>query len=621
MIYRFDAFELDEGRYELRRIDGVEPSVIEVQPKVIEVLFQLVRNAERTLTKDELLESVWGDLAITEASLTRCVSLARRALGEHEGEPRIIKTVRGRGYALGVAVHRLRSGEPEGASGEAVASEEAASTPGRRPRRLAFGLLGATALLLVCAWLARPFEPGLVTPPAPPLPEGPSAASVAVLPFHDLRSPDGRSLEADGLVYAVIEQLARRPELRVTSPSSSFRFDPTAPLDPSRVGDELGVGTLVLGTVRPDATGESRLLVEAVEASSGFQRWAARFPLSDTTKTDGAIASRVAEALGAEADLDPLRPGVASVEAFELLIRGQQAVLAADRERVFEAIGIYERALEADPDNVRAYVALGEVYLLLWLRDTELGAGDLDWRAASEASLLEALERAPRDPDALSAFGQLEVARRNWDAAEAYFERALESGGGARPSSRMAGLQMMRGRLERARPHAARALRLDPLGNQSLRMAGRLHLYAGELDLAVAHLRRAVELEPRTPYSTRLLANAYYLSGDMDAGRETYYRIVPGWARPLARLSDRVIGSEATVRGLLEADIAWTGHRCRRDAHGTALAWALLQDGERMLECLDLAAEHHLFYARLEPLLDPYRDDERFQAIMRKAGF
>ena len=103
MPYRFAAFELDEERYELRR-DG---SVIELQPKVMDVLLHLVRNADRACSKDELIDSVWGDVNVSEGSLVRCIVVARRALDESEGDAEIIQTVRGHGYRIGVPVEAV----------------------------------------------------------------------------------------------------------------------------------------------------------------------------------------------------------------------------------------------------------------------------------------------------------------------------------------------------------------------------------------------------------------------------------------------------------------------------------------------------------------------------------
>src|SRR4051794_34067645 len=99
-IYTFGEFELDVPRYELRR-DG-KPCPLE--PQVFDVLAYLVVHHEQLVTKDELLDAIWGHRFVTEASLTSRVMAARKALGDSGQVQRFIRTVRGRGYRFVAAV-------------------------------------------------------------------------------------------------------------------------------------------------------------------------------------------------------------------------------------------------------------------------------------------------------------------------------------------------------------------------------------------------------------------------------------------------------------------------------------------------------------------------------------
>jgi pimeloyl-ACP methyl ester carboxylesterase/DNA-binding winged helix-turn-helix (wHTH) protein len=93
-VWRFGQFVLDTQRYELR--SGGES--IRVEPQVFDVLTQLVSNAHRFVSKEELFDSVWGGRFVTEAALTSRIKAARRALGDDGESQRFIRTVRGRGY-------------------------------------------------------------------------------------------------------------------------------------------------------------------------------------------------------------------------------------------------------------------------------------------------------------------------------------------------------------------------------------------------------------------------------------------------------------------------------------------------------------------------------------------
>ena len=100
MRLRFADCVLDVDRFELSRAGRP----VAVQPKVLDLLLFLLRQGERTVSKQELLDAVWPDVATGESSLTRAVSFARAALGERERDARVIRTVRGRGYRIGVPV-------------------------------------------------------------------------------------------------------------------------------------------------------------------------------------------------------------------------------------------------------------------------------------------------------------------------------------------------------------------------------------------------------------------------------------------------------------------------------------------------------------------------------------
>ena len=91
-IYRFDrfAFNLDRGCLQ----DG--PADVELRPKSFEVLRQLVENAGRLLSKDELIASVWPDVIVSDDSLAHCIRDIRKALNDKD--ERFIKTVPRRGY-------------------------------------------------------------------------------------------------------------------------------------------------------------------------------------------------------------------------------------------------------------------------------------------------------------------------------------------------------------------------------------------------------------------------------------------------------------------------------------------------------------------------------------------
>lgn len=93
-VHRFDDFELDTGRRELRR-DG---AVVHVEPQVFDVLSRLVVDAGTLVTKDELLDDVWGTRYVSPSALSSRIKSARAATGDDGTAQRVIRTVHGRGF-------------------------------------------------------------------------------------------------------------------------------------------------------------------------------------------------------------------------------------------------------------------------------------------------------------------------------------------------------------------------------------------------------------------------------------------------------------------------------------------------------------------------------------------
>jgi DNA-binding winged helix-turn-helix (wHTH) protein/predicted ATPase len=94
MIYRFDAYELDLQRYELR--SAGRP--VRLEPQVFNMLVYLIQHRDRVVTKDELVGHVWAGRLVSEAALTSRMMAVRRAVGDRGREQRMIQTLHGRGY-------------------------------------------------------------------------------------------------------------------------------------------------------------------------------------------------------------------------------------------------------------------------------------------------------------------------------------------------------------------------------------------------------------------------------------------------------------------------------------------------------------------------------------------
>ena len=83
-VFRFGDVEIREREFCLVKAGEVSP----IEPKAFRVLLFLLHNPQKLITKEELLDAVWADAAVTESSLTRSIAKLRRALGDDIREPR-----------------------------------------------------------------------------------------------------------------------------------------------------------------------------------------------------------------------------------------------------------------------------------------------------------------------------------------------------------------------------------------------------------------------------------------------------------------------------------------------------------------------------------------------------
>src|SRR5215468_1770486 len=100
-MFQFEGYTLDFARSSLRAADRN----VRLRPKAFEVLRYLVENADRLVTKEELIQAIWPNVIVTDEALSHCVSEVRQAIGD--SEQTIIATVPRRGYRFVAAVSRI----------------------------------------------------------------------------------------------------------------------------------------------------------------------------------------------------------------------------------------------------------------------------------------------------------------------------------------------------------------------------------------------------------------------------------------------------------------------------------------------------------------------------------
>jgi TolB-like protein/class 3 adenylate cyclase len=184
----------------------------------------------------------------------------------------------------------------------------------------------------------------------PPLPDKPS---IAVLPFQNISGDPEQEYFADGVVEEIITALSRIRWLFVIARNSTFTYKGQA-VDVKRVGCELGVRYVLEGSVRK-AGQRVRITGQLIDAVTGTHLWADRFDgsLEDVFDLQDKVASSVAGVIepalqAAEMRRSAARP-TTDLSAYDLYLRALAVFFPVTRERVFEALGLFERVIAIDP--------------------------------------------------------------------------------------------------------------------------------------------------------------------------------------------------------------------------------------------------------------------------------
>jgi DNA-binding winged helix-turn-helix (wHTH) protein/Tol biopolymer transport system component len=193
--YEFGPFRLEPAERRLVR-DGQD---VPLPPKAFDLLVVLVSRAGRLVTKEDLLQSVWPDTFVEEASLSYTVSLLRKALQSGGDSTRYIDTVQKLGYRFAGSVRPVATGGDLPASARDQAAPPNGPYPALFSWRGAFAL-GAIVLAAVAAWvLLRQRQEAALPQPLARF-EVPVPAHIVLTELdHPVISPDGRHVAFAGL--------------------------------------------------------------------------------------------------------------------------------------------------------------------------------------------------------------------------------------------------------------------------------------------------------------------------------------------------------------------------------------------------------------------------------------
>ena len=617
-VFRFDDVEVREREFTLTKAGKVSS----IEPKAFRVLIFLLHNPQKLITKDELLNAVWGDTAVTEGSLSRCIWLLRSVLGDDIRSPRYIETVPTVGYRFVAAVEeRVEPSEsaiapvvPEKSDGpETAVQGQRTKTFSRR-----WIWMSATALMLiVIAGVAR----SIFWHRSPP----PRIHSVAVLPLQNLSSEPNTEYFADGMTEALNSELSAIPELQVVSDSSVTQVK-NSPQSLTEIARKLGVDAIIEGSVLRSKDKVS-IDVRLFDARSNHQLWAARF--EDAPANVSALQKHIASEIGSHAGVlltpsqqdkltsaKPLDPS-----AYDGYLQGRYLLSKRDSEG---AVRMFRRAVVLDPGYARSWAGLaaGLAELAMW---TDPVQGLIP---EAKAAARHAIELDPENGEAWSALGQIAFNQeRDWKTAEYDLQRAIAlSPSDSTTESRYANFLSIVGRRDEAVSHMRRALQLDPLSFYNVRHMGSILYWSRRYDESLEYIRKAEEMEPELVNVTvDWEVDDYEMKGKPEQAVMADLRnfSLPDGKRWHDRLDAayRSGGQKAYWETRIKFLRALPDSQC--SAGGLARIYVLAGENDKALENLNRALDEGCFWLSImktEPIFDPLRGDPRFKEILKKVN-
>jgi TolB-like protein/Tfp pilus assembly protein PilF len=569
-FYEFGDFRLDPAGRVLFRGDRA----ISLPPKAADTLLLLVENAGNVVEKHDLLKQVWHGAFVEEGSLTRTISILRKALegGAHGQE--FISTIPTRGYRFAARVERL---------------------------------------------------------PSLPAPSLTSKSMLAVLPFENMSGQKSQEYFSDGLTEEMITQLGRlNPErLGVIARTSAMQYKSTT-RTVHQIGQELNVSHILEGSVRR-ARGRVRIAAQLIQVSDQTHLWTETYErsVSDILALQSDVAQSIARQI--QIKLIPqerdrlVAPGSVSPEAYEAYLKGRYLWNQRTLATLEKSIKYFEKAIQIDPTYATAYAGIADSYLTLQ-DDGHLPT--LMATAEAKRAAGEALRRDDTLADPHISLAHAYFHEFNWPAAEREFRRGLELNPNyATAHFYFANYLLVMEQFQSALAEARWAQALDPVSLPAGSNTAMALYYGGQYDQAIEQCLQVLETDPKFARSYEDLGRAYWEKGMWEDAIKAFKKAVTcsghgsGYMASLAH-AYAVAGRRKEALNLLKelSDLA-------RTRYVSPFAFALVYTGmgkkDQAFAWLDKAYQERsaaLPFVKINPRLAPLRSDPHFHNLLLRLG-
>ncbi len=645
--YTFKAFRLEIAERQLVR-DGVP---IPLTTKAFDVIAFLVERAGHLVLKEELIEAIWPDSFVDEASVARIVHTLRKVLGEDQNGNKFIETVAKKGYRFVADVEAVNAGSISDLGDEGNTAEEIneswpddlvserdpdpvtdpAITPIAKSKASTWVLVACIAALIVAS-IASYFAFG--GKKRKTIVAGQSV-SIAVLPLKSINGENQDLSYRLGIADSLISRLVTARGLTVRSLSATWSYLDLEK-DVAAIGKEQKVD-FVLSSSYQIVDGKIRVTSQLINGETGNvddtfksdQALGGSFETQDAVASD--VGGKILKRLGMLAGRPEQTRGTTNDEAYRLYLQGSYLVDKRKGPQTKKAIDLFDRAIEIDSGYARAYA--GRAYAFrttAWQSPTATGISREDGYLKAKADIDTALRLDPKSSEAYVVLGEMKD-NYEWkfDEAESAHLKSIEIDPASAFARRYYALHLMgHGRFDEALEQIQAAIDIDPGSVFGQRILAQVLYYARRYDDSVSQFNRVIEMDPSFTTGLGYVWKARLMNGDADAAYKEFRSFLKRQKasdEAVAKFDSAFAAGQFTEVFRLGSQLRDSGSEDERNLINADPIEVAAQLGEtdKAVELLEkeLGARGALAITRpFDPLLDPIRSDPRYNELIKKAG-
>jgi DNA-binding winged helix-turn-helix (wHTH) protein/tetratricopeptide (TPR) repeat protein len=573
-IYEIGSFSvvLDERRL---LFDGKQ---IALTPKAFDILLILIQHSGHVLEKKEIMDQIWPDTFVEEATLAQNIFILRKALGENAIGVQYIETIPKRGYRF---------------VGEVKKS------------------------------YLEPSKPQAHTPA--------DFSSIAILPFDSLLTGSNDEYLGLGLADALISKLGNIRQI-VVRPTRAVRKYIICDSDPIATGKELAVDLVLTGSIQLLGN-KIRVTVHLIRVNDSTTLWSEKFDdiFEDILSVQDSISEQIIKILTLKLTAQEKERVTANYtndsEAYLAYLKGRFYWGKWTQEGFEKGVVFFQQAVKIDPDFALAHAAIADAY------NTLSFYGYLAPKPAFltvNHAALQAIQIAPNSAEAHTALAINNFAFTwDWAVAEREFLRAIE----INPSNPMfyhsfASFLLAMGRSSEATDNLKIALKLDPLSPLINASMAYPSFFSRQYDRAINELQAAINLEPHFPLSYKILGDSYTEKRMYEEANTAYKKGIDLTGAHPIQLA--YLGRSLALSGKRQEAIKII-HQLKTTSNYSyvsptsfAVIYAGLGEVEQAMDSLEESYRercNNLVFINVQPAFGNLRSISRFTDLIQRMGF